>query len=256
MDIFESLENLQVSEACFEDIIMLVEDILDEGYSVKGAKNAAGNSIQPRKDAIENLEAEYKRYNGKLPATQQKELDNWYETNKAKLEDRLHRAEYFKNNLPNSEVDIKRVIKAADKVVDKRADDSDEQHQKKKEALENKGNASYDELVKKVGNSNAAHYRARHAAILAGKPAPDDSDEGRREVGNYKSDEVSPKKRNEQLKKDIETAEKNYDEARSTHIRDKIRGVWDSKHANALDSTVSKLNQAKHNWNQNTRTLK
>ena len=79
---------------------------------------------------------------------------------------------------------------------------------------------------------------------------------GRREVGNYKFDEVSPKKRNEQLKKDIKTAEKNYDKARSTHIRDKIEGVWDSKHASALDSAVNKLNQAKHNWNQNVRTSK
>lgn len=30
MDIFESLENLNVSEGCFEDIINIVEDILNE----------------------------------------------------------------------------------------------------------------------------------------------------------------------------------------------------------------------------------
>ena len=30
MDIFESLENLQVSEACFEDIVGIVEELLSE----------------------------------------------------------------------------------------------------------------------------------------------------------------------------------------------------------------------------------
>ena len=34
MDIFESLENLNVSEECFEDIVRLVEELLSEKYEV------------------------------------------------------------------------------------------------------------------------------------------------------------------------------------------------------------------------------
>jgi hypothetical protein len=38
MDIFESLENLNVSEECFEDIVGIVEDLL--GVTQKNLKNA------------------------------------------------------------------------------------------------------------------------------------------------------------------------------------------------------------------------
>ena len=104
---------------------------------------------------------------------------------RAKWEDKLARAQYLSNNLPDSKMDAKKLFKAAKKVADKRADDSDEQYQKRKEAAKElvdkayfspnreEGEKAHAELTKKVGNSNAAHHRARHAAILAGKPAPD-----------------------------------------------------------------------------------
>lgn len=60
MDIFESLENLQVSEACFEDIIELVESKVDN-YLRKNfdEQNAAYNN---EKDP-EKAEELYKKLN-------------------------------------------------------------------------------------------------------------------------------------------------------------------------------------------------
>ena len=52
MDIFESLENLNVSEECFDDIIGIVEEILNElyekGYEAapKGHKHKVGDEVQ------------------------------------------------------------------------------------------------------------------------------------------------------------------------------------------------------------------
>ena len=43
-DIFESLENLNVSEECFDDIMGIVEELLDEGVLQK-VKNFANNQI-------------------------------------------------------------------------------------------------------------------------------------------------------------------------------------------------------------------
>ena len=45
MDIFESLENLQISEECFNDIVGIIEAILDEDYdSYKDQKTEEGSS--------------------------------------------------------------------------------------------------------------------------------------------------------------------------------------------------------------------
>ena len=41
MDIFESLEELNISEECFNDIMDIVEEILNEGYNLKGVVNRA-----------------------------------------------------------------------------------------------------------------------------------------------------------------------------------------------------------------------
>ena len=51
MDIFESLENLNVSEECFEDIVSIVEDILSQIKKVYGEpeynKEETGSTYDP-----------------------------------------------------------------------------------------------------------------------------------------------------------------------------------------------------------------
>lgn len=49
MNIYESLENLQVSEECFNDIMGIVEEILSESeYSVTDVKKKASNALKSR----------------------------------------------------------------------------------------------------------------------------------------------------------------------------------------------------------------
>ena len=47
-DIFESLENLPVSEACFEDIIGLVETFLSEGKNIQNSWNNASPEVKDK----------------------------------------------------------------------------------------------------------------------------------------------------------------------------------------------------------------
>ena len=51
MNIFESLENLQVSEECFNDIIRIVEKLITEADNENNNENSEGN------DEPANLEA-------------------------------------------------------------------------------------------------------------------------------------------------------------------------------------------------------
>lgn len=53
MDIFESLENLNVSEECFNDIIKMIKSMLPEGYTPRQKQQAAQNSITGRTEAVE-----------------------------------------------------------------------------------------------------------------------------------------------------------------------------------------------------------
>ena len=48
MDIFESLENLQVSEACFDDIMGIVEEVINEvsDKTVEGALKKASDNVE------------------------------------------------------------------------------------------------------------------------------------------------------------------------------------------------------------------
>ena len=55
MDIFESLENLQVSEECFDDIIGIVEELLSENLTGKAAeKYGEGSPQHKRADQLWN----------------------------------------------------------------------------------------------------------------------------------------------------------------------------------------------------------
>ena len=61
MTIFESLENLNVSEECFNDIIIIVEEYINE-VSANMLKQAAANSIPLRKAQADSSVANYDRF--------------------------------------------------------------------------------------------------------------------------------------------------------------------------------------------------
>ena len=72
MDIFESLENLQVSEGCFEDIISIVEALLSEGLN----KETIKSYIQKRDDQAKEAEKDFLRNRAQGTATREM-LDNY-----------------------------------------------------------------------------------------------------------------------------------------------------------------------------------
>jgi hypothetical protein len=61
MDIFESLENLQVSEACFEDIVGIIEEYISESkYSAADLAERARKVLSQRKEKYEKLKKDPK----------------------------------------------------------------------------------------------------------------------------------------------------------------------------------------------------
>lgn len=48
MDIFESLESLNISEECFSDILNIVEEVISEYLTVGKVKGAINNSLKDR----------------------------------------------------------------------------------------------------------------------------------------------------------------------------------------------------------------
>lgn len=112
--IFESLENLQVSEGCFEDIVGLVEEYLSEKVTVERVKKAAISSLPKR-------EAEYKEQcsdDACLPAYP----PLYYQT-----KSRYEAAKRLANGLPdNDKRDFARLRKAAQKVTGRRYDEDED----------------------------------------------------------------------------------------------------------------------------------
>ena len=110
MDIFESLENLPVSEECFEDIISIVEEYINE-ISVNTWKKAAINSLVDRgfeegcMDADVNAICKKKRWSNKDEEKIDKHLN---------AVDRTSHAEAVAN-LPNSNMSANKVLRAARK---------------------------------------------------------------------------------------------------------------------------------------------
>jgi uncharacterized protein (UPF0147 family) len=96
MDIFENLENLNVSEECFNDIMDIVEEIISE-RTVNDIKRAAKNSLDVRQNVADE--------------------DPW-----ANSGARLKKAERILKELPNSKRDIKDLTKAAKNVLKSRGE--------------------------------------------------------------------------------------------------------------------------------------
>ena len=71
MSIFEDLENLNVSEECFDDIMGIVEELIHE-VSVGRWRQAAVNSLTNRIEKVDNKEKELKKLNRKAEVLQNK----------------------------------------------------------------------------------------------------------------------------------------------------------------------------------------
>ena len=66
MNIFESLESLNVSEECFNDILNIVEEIINE-VSKDMLAQAAKNSIPNREKALDDTYYKASRFKEKIP---------------------------------------------------------------------------------------------------------------------------------------------------------------------------------------------
>ena len=66
MNIFESLENLNVSEECFEDIIGLVEELLDKGVASKYRGFNSTMTQERSKEIADSIQNEIKRDEAKV----------------------------------------------------------------------------------------------------------------------------------------------------------------------------------------------
>ena len=115
MDIFESLENLNVSEECFNEIMGIVEEIINE-VSVNMWKKAAVNSLarrgfeEGRMDPTVDAVVKKKKWSDK----DEKELDKHFNA-----VDRTRHAEEVAH-LPSSNMSANKALKAAKKVTPSR----------------------------------------------------------------------------------------------------------------------------------------
>ena len=144
MDIFESLENLQVSKECFDDIMDIVEEIISE-VSVKRWKEAAINSLARRGFEAGKMDADVNEVIKKKKWSDKK-LDKHFNAN-----DRISHAKEVAH-LPSSKMSANKVLGAARKVFQPRRKESN------------------DEVLKMVnGETNRANEvtdRYGHAKIL------------------------------------------------------------------------------------------
>ena len=128
MDIFENLENLNVSEACFEDILSILEEYINEvtvGKLARAIENVKEKRKQDAENAIQKAKEAREKY------LQNRHDDNAYiEYDKAR--DAADKAKSKHENsmwldaakLPkNSKVSANKLFKAAKKVENSRTGD-------------------------------------------------------------------------------------------------------------------------------------
>ena len=179
MNIFESLENLNVSEECFDEIMGLVEEVINE-VSVNMWKQAAQNSIPTRRGEEAENDTEYSFFNGRIPRDQQKSLDKEHAEREDNLSDRRARAEYLAKALPNSNRRASELKKVANKAVEPRSNKTDKYRKSQVEnvnkavALGKEGNKvasgkKWDKASKSSENASNSLEREDHARMLANK---------------------------------------------------------------------------------------
>lgn len=236
MDIFESLENLNVSEECFDEIMGIVEEIINE-VSVKTWQKAAANSIPARKNAEDMNHSEYAYFSGRIPKEQQKKLDKEYAERSKKLSDRTARAEYLSKNLPNSNKSASKVMSAAKRASETRTEKADKLY---KDAIEKHGQEGHNERAK---DFNVTHDREKHAREVADKPLI--VGDGKPEKGEYTAQNAdSYKEEHKRRNANLEKAEKNFDKVFSQHV-DKMGDDEFDSHREAIQRADDEVTRAK-----------
>lgn len=116
MDIYESLEQLNVSEECFNEIMYIVEDIINE-VSVGMWKRAAQNSLEGRKKEAKEANNNYEKVIDKvdnMKRVSRKAGEEWDNASGHAFdaeERRNHALEIA--DLPNSKMSANKVKRAA-----------------------------------------------------------------------------------------------------------------------------------------------
>ena len=130
--IFENLENLNVSEECFNDIMNIVEEIINE-VSVKRWRQAAINSLPMR--AVKSAEADNQHGKAIDRNASQKTIDK-YGKRSADAKDRLDHAKEVATTMKDSKRPAKKVMRAAELASYDREDkvDPDEMRKYAREA--------------------------------------------------------------------------------------------------------------------------
>lgn len=134
MNILESLENLQVSEECFNDIVKIVEELLNESdYSVTDVKKKASNALKSRLNKLNK---------------------GSQDLNDPEAQRNLSRARRASSilELPNSNRSFKKVQKAADNSLQNR---KNKKEYNDKKYTEDKENGAYELISGKPFEYNA-----------------------------------------------------------------------------------------------------
>ena len=147
-NIFESLENLNISEECFDEIMGIVEEIINE-VSVKRWRQAAINSLSNR--AEENVTAGNQLSRAIRRKASNKVRDKYGEK-AATAEERLQRAKEIATTMRDSKRPANKVVRAAKKSVQWRED-----------------NISPEEFHKNFDKWISQHQRERHAEDLSNR---------------------------------------------------------------------------------------
>lgn len=125
MNILESLENLNVSEECFDSIMDIVEEILneDELHDTKAIRrNAQRNSkILKKEIKANNKELEKAQYNNRIAGGDAQSL---VATARWSRKERGNQDEGTKNLCSNANQAVKKAIKTSQKVQDLHSKDT------------------------------------------------------------------------------------------------------------------------------------
>ena len=139
MDIFESLENLNVSEECFDEIVGIVEEIINE-VSIGKWKEAAASSLPKRKEAFEKtVDNAKKSWDNYAELSKKYPEDEYALYKKAEAdieaqdgaEDKVDHAHAVTQLGTHDKANANKAIKAAKKVEGKRSDEFSKKPEKR-----------------------------------------------------------------------------------------------------------------------------
>lgn len=237
MDIFENLENLPISEECFNEIMDIVEEYIHE-VSVKRWKQAAANSIEGRKQKRIDNEDDYYAFSGKIPGSMQAQLDREHTKRDDYHSDRVARAEYLTKNLPDSNKSASKVMSAAKKASETRTEKAEKLF---KDAVDKYGQEGHNERAK---DYNVTASRERHAREVANKPLI--GGDGKPSTGKYLIQNADSYKEEHKRRNDnLEKAQKNLEKVLKKHV-DKMGDDEFDPHREAIQQADREVTRAKN----------